>query len=503
MVSSQICDVAFSTENPVASAACSNNGYCVRGEEDYSLSGCSCFSGYYGDDCSYEHEDRLVGCIDLGNEEDVLTYFTQPTSQGNEDTYANTYASVPTSQGNEDTYANTYASLPESGGEEVNYKRQAATTSLFATTIGGDVQANGDIHISLQVPIEKTIRDANDGNYATWTTLRFLNQDQCDYPEGPMSNWEKDFEAGCFETFHHKSVIQDLFSCMGVESVCCFDDNDHEIDCNPDACDNPPCYRCYNGQMLASRGYIKTSKSGELTATGIAENCHNFKICLPWIQEVENIIQIIKIPEFDMVLTRVSFECFDLDINGCLDNPDKAWAIVIKSTARYPWFVREVASESGRLSLGSKHFDLINIENDESCGQVGEHCVQTYYYQIPGCNSLEDVNTYEIEGLMFDCYGDCSDALGEVQQFLPIDARITIQATQDNCGFDFTIDATDALSLDMDSYLDDYVTANAVFVQGDYDVGHAYLKIVIDSSIPVDHVNLLKVSSVVHHSDYS
>jgi hypothetical protein len=201
-----------------------------------------------------------------------------------------------------------------------------------------------------------------------------------------------------------------------------------------------------------------------------------------------------------MVLTRVSFECFDLDINGCLDNPDKAWAIVIKSTARYPWFVREVSSESGRLSLGSNHFDLINIENDEACGQVGEHCVQTYYYQIPGCNSLEDVNTYEIEGLMFDCYGDCSDALGEVQQFLPIDARITIQATQDNCGFDFKIDATDALSLDMDSYLEDYVTANAVFVQGDYDIGHAYFRIVVDSTVPVDHVNLLKVSSVVHHS---
>jgi len=290
---------------------------------------------------------------------------------------------------------------------------------------------------------------------------------------------------------------------MGVESVCCFDDNDNEIDCNPDACDYPPCYRCYNGQMLASRGYIKTSKSGELTATGIAENCHNFKVCLPWIQEVENIIEIIKIPEFDMILIRVAFECFDLDINGCLDNPDKAWAIVIKSTARWPWFVREASSESGRLSLGSKHFDLINLENDESCGQEGEHCVQTYYYQIPGCNSLEDVNTYDIEGLIFDCYGDCSDALGEVQQFLPIVARITIQATQDNCGFDFKIDATDAVSLDMDSFLEDYITANAVFVQGDYDIGHAYLKIVVDSSIPIDHVNLLKVSSIVHHSDYS
>jgi len=215
-----------------------------------------------------------------------------------------TYYSPPTSAGNVES-SQTYYAAPTSAGETMSSpyrKRQSYDVSNFATTIGGRVdECNGDIILSLQVPIEKNIEDDNK-NYATWTRLRFKYEDSCDYPEGNKSGWDKEFEssvAGCSETFDSHLKISDLLGCTGTENVWCYDsDNVMLSSCNPDLCVSPPCHRCYPGQLLASRGYVRTSVSGELTSAAVAENCHNFKICLPWIQNVQADIKVTTIPNF-------------------------------------------------------------------------------------------------------------------------------------------------------------------------------------------------------------
>jgi len=80
---------------------------------------------------------------------------------------------------------------------------------------------------------------------------------------------------------------------------------------------------------------------------------------------------------------------------------------------------------------------------------------------------------------------------------LQVDAQVTIQATQDNCGLDFVIDGTDTVTLEMASYLNDYETANAVFVEGDDSIGSAYFKIVATSSIEVQSFTLVKLTSTL------
>jgi len=273
--------------------------------------------------------------------------------------------------------------------------------------------------------------------------------------------------------------------------------------CNPDMCVSPPCHRCYPGQLLASRGYVRTSVSGELTSAAVAENCHNFKICLPWIQDVQADIKVTTIPNFEnnFVITRVAFSCFDVSDLSCMQNPDKAWVVVIKSTVNYPWYVKEVSSGSGRLGLGDVSFDLISIENLSGCNQPGEHCEQIFTYNIPKCNALEDSKVYDILGLVYDCYGDCQDVRAAVADQLNVEASITLQATQDNCGFNFSIDATQSVSLEMKSYLNDYMTENAIYVEGSDYAGSAYFKIVATSTVPIDHMNILKLDDSVSKTD--
>jgi hypothetical protein len=383
-------------------------------------------------------------------------------------------------------------------------KRVDSSSSKFATTIGGDLDEYGNIHLTMEVPIEGTVDDSVDGNYATWTTLRFKNEDSCDYPEGNKATWDKEFELSsgtCTETFHSKISVPELLGCTGADKVKCYDANkDEVIYCDPDQCDYPPCSRCYPGQLLAARGYVKSALNGKLSSTATAENCHNFKICLPWIMEVESEIDLVKVPEFEnnFILTRVSFECFDVHDVPCMQQPDKAWLIEIKSTAVYPWYVKEASDNGAHLALGDKKFDLVSIVNGEGCDQVDEYCEQTFHFQIPGCNSLEEEEVYEILGLTYDCYGDCDSLKEELEDYLIVEASITLVASQDNCGADFSIDATDSIDLEMNPYLEDYSTYNAVYVEGDATIGDAYFKIVATSNVPINHLNLLKLTSTVH-----
>jgi len=110
---------------------------------------------------------------------------------------------------------------------------------------------------------------------------------------------------------------------------------------------------------------------------------------------------------------------------------------------------------------------------------------------------------FQILGLEYDCYGDCADAHQELSDadMLHVQGQVTLQATQDNCGLDFMIDGTDTVSLTMNPFLDDYVTANAVFVEGDETVGSAYFKIVATSSIEVKSFALVKLTSQLESED--
>jgi hypothetical protein len=159
-----------------------------------------------------------------------------------------------------------------------------------------------------------------------------------------------------------------------------------------------------------------------------------------------------------------------------MENPDKAWSIQIKSTARYPWYVREESAGSGRLQRGDVSFDLVSIENLSGCNHPGQHCEQIFKYNIPKCNALEDEHLYEILGLVYDCYGDCQDVRSQVQDLLVVEASMNLQATQDNCGFDFSIDETDSVDLEMKSYLNDYTTENVIYVEGDDYAGSAFFQ---------------------------
>jgi hypothetical protein len=72
---------------------------------------------------------------------------------------------------------------------------------------------------------------------------------------------------------------------------------------------------------------------------------------------------------------------------------------------------------------------------------------------------------------------------------------MTLQATQDNCGLDFMIDGTDTVTLKMNPFLEDYVTPNAVFIEGDDKIGFAYFKIIADSNLDIKQFNLIKLTS--------
>jgi len=175
--------------------------------------------------------------------------------------------------------------------------------------------------------------------------------------------------------------------------------------------------------------------------------------------------------------------------------------IEIKSTAVYPWFVQEVSVGSGQLKLGDNAgYTLISIVNGEGCDQVGAHCEQVLQFKIPGCESLSQVSDiYDIVGLEFGCFGDCTEILNQFSDMLQIDGQVTLGATQANCGAELVIDATDSISLEMGSYLSNYVDHNVIYVEGDYAI--AYFKIVATSNIPVDHLKLLRLNSTVHKTD--
>jgi len=85
---------------------------------------------------------------------------------------------------------------------------------------------------------------------------------------------------------------------------------------------------------------------------------------------------------------------------------------------------------------------------------------------------------------------------------LIVDASLKLQATQDNCGNDFQIDATDTIDLEMNPYLDDYDTVNAVYIEGNSELGNAYFKIIASSNIPIDHINLIKLTSTIHRDGF-
>jgi hypothetical protein len=422
------------------------------------LFGCSCFSGFSGDDCSTDARGSCAGDAE---------------------------------------------------------KRQSATSSEFVTEIDGSIDASG-IHLSIEAPVEHVEGDLDGegdaiNNYATWTTMRFKNEDHCDYPEGDLTDWTKAVETtGCTETFSSVTDVSQLLGCTGIESVFCKNSTGGIIDCDPEDCDVPPCTRCYPGQLLATRGYIRTSNSGDLTAVATAENCHYFEVCLPWIQSVESEIEVTLVPEFNnsFILTRVAFSCFDNLFNPhCVTSPSKAWLIEIKSVANYPWFVEEDGTDSGHLHSinGNEDFSLFKqIVDGPGCNVSGELCVQTFQFKIPGCTSLEDLDIYNLVGFSYNCYGDCSDALDAFADELQVEAAVTLQATQDQCGEELTIEPeADAITLAMNTFLDNYEDSNVVYVEDDDVIGNAYFKVLATSSVPIDHLNLIKFTAVSHLSSDS
>jgi len=265
-----------------------------------------------------------------------------------------------------------------------------------------------------------------------------------------------------------------------------------------------PCTRCYDGQLLATRGYVRTTHSGDLSSTATAENCHNFQVCLPWILDVETDIQVTPIQDFEFIVVRVAFSCFSTyETESCNDNPNHNWLVEIESVVNYPWYVREQGVNTARLFDGQNTYDMISMSDVSGCNNPADNCVQKYSFNIPGCSSLEDKIVFQILGLEYDCYGDCADAHQELSNagMLHVQGQVTLQATQDNCGLDFVIDGTDTVSLTMNPFLDDFVTPNAVFIEGDESIGAAYFKIVATSSIEVASFTIIEMSAQLdYHS---
>jgi len=430
---------------------CSNQGYCDAGVNEPSLTACSCFSGFSGAACATAVSDR-TSCIES------LT----------------------------------------------------ATSSEFDTTITGSFNdATGIVTLGITAPIEPTIIDSAT-EYSTYTLLRFLNQDHCDYPVGDQTTWTETFTAAtassaCSESYTGTTNVDNLLGCTGTSNVVCYNSDYTSpgfASCTPSLCVSPPCYRCYPGNVLATRGYNKTSSSGDLWASATAQNCHYFQLCLPWIQDVSDTFQITKVPTFqnDFILTQVAFSCFEnlFDPSTCVTSSEHDWLVVIESSTTYPWYVQQVSAGSGALTGGGNTYSLISITDISGCGIPNEQCVQELQYAIPGCNALQTLTTYNIVGLSYNCYGNCSAAKAEVSAAnLLVKANVSLQATQDNCGSSLSITASDSITVTFNPFLNDYETANAVFVLDDATLGTAYFKIVATSTVPIVSLSIISLTSTL------
>jgi hypothetical protein len=207
-----------------------------------------------------------------------------------------------------------------------------------------------------------------------------------------------------------------------------------------------------------------------------------------------------------MLLSRVAFSCFE-KLFSC-DYEQDSWLIEILSVVDYPWYVKE-DGESGLRAPGSDLFPTVEIvqycpdsvpeAECNGCGVEGKKCYQRIQFAIPGCDSLEESAKYTFENFVYDCSGDCEAVKATLGDELIVNASVILQASQDNCGQDISIDLDPStVSVSMNSYLDDYENTNAVFIYTDNDdLNYAYFIVAVDSSVPTTAVSLVSLTSAI------
>jgi hypothetical protein len=135
---------------------------------------------------------------------------------------------------------------------------------------------------------------------------------------------------------------------------------------------------------------------------------------------------------------------------------------------------------------GTVPYDLVyDIETIEGCVAGAEICKQKLTYRIPGCDSLEDLHTYNLTNLKYVCFENCDDVEFTEADKLKVEAQVVLQSTQDSCGSGISFDLSpDTVILTLESTLADYIMENNVFV-ADEDDALAYFVLAAESSVEI------------------